>query len=335
MGDEGRLPPPLDGVGAKLNARVPQADPRQRCPRPAVHAHPDAGLRRSERRASGRRVRSHRQAAGGAARQVRRVASRRSSRPAGSWSGRRRSAASSATRSTATRPRASRAIDMTLMTRRLQRDWFHALLLDPQKFRPGTRMPTAVAERPERPAEHPRRRQARSRSRRSGSTCTDGTGAGPAGHGPAVDAARRRSTEAIIYRNFIQGAGPRAIGVGYPEKAEPGVRRQRPAARDDLAGGVHRRGPALDGPRRRVRGARWATTCSRCPRGAAFAVLPKAGRGLADRKRAGGRVTSSWVPLTQGRTADVPLRGRTTSTIEDFPNAVGPGQPDAATDASP
>jgi hypothetical protein len=27
------------------------------------------------------------------------------------------------------------------------------------------------------------------------------------------------TTEAIIYRNFIQGAGPRAIGVGYPEKA--------------------------------------------------------------------------------------------------------------------
>jgi hypothetical protein len=25
--------------------------------------------------------------------------------------------------------------------------------------------------------------------------------------------------EAIIYRNFIQGAGPRAIGVGFPEKA--------------------------------------------------------------------------------------------------------------------
>ncbi|MFN3484700.1 MAG: hypothetical protein ACK44W_04365, partial [Planctomycetota bacterium] len=25
--------------------------------------------------------------------------------------------------------------------------------------------------------------------------------------------------EAIIYRNFIQGAGPRAIAVGYPEHA--------------------------------------------------------------------------------------------------------------------
>jgi hypothetical protein len=27
------------------------------------------------------------------------------------------------------------------------------------------------------------------------------------------------TTSAILYRNFIQGAGPRAIGVGYPERA--------------------------------------------------------------------------------------------------------------------
>ena len=27
------------------------------------------------------------------------------------------------------------------------------------------------------------------------------------------------TNEAIIYRNFIEGAGTRAIGVGYPEKA--------------------------------------------------------------------------------------------------------------------
>ncbi len=34
-------------------------------------------------------------------------------------------------------------IDMLLMPRRLQRDWFYRYLLDPQKLRPGTRMPTA------------------------------------------------------------------------------------------------------------------------------------------------------------------------------------------------
>src|SRR5947209_10508516 len=37
-------------------------------------------------------------------------------------------------------------IDMILMTKRLRRDWFHAYLLDPQKVRPGTRMPAAWPE---------------------------------------------------------------------------------------------------------------------------------------------------------------------------------------------
>src|SRR6185503_8044856 len=33
-------------------------------------------------------------------------------------------------------------IDMLLMPKRLRRDWFHAYCIDPQKIRPGTRMPT-------------------------------------------------------------------------------------------------------------------------------------------------------------------------------------------------
>src|SRR5439155_719143 len=34
-------------------------------------------------------------------------------------------------------------IDMSKMTQRVKRDWFHHYLLDPQKLRPGTRMPTS------------------------------------------------------------------------------------------------------------------------------------------------------------------------------------------------
>src|SRR5262249_35114607 len=34
-------------------------------------------------------------------------------------------------------------IDMLLMPKRLKHDWFYRYLLDPQKLRPGTRMPTA------------------------------------------------------------------------------------------------------------------------------------------------------------------------------------------------
>src|SRR6185295_20077762 len=34
------------------------------------------------------------------------------------------------------------ALDLTLTTRRLKKDWFHRYLLDPQSLRPGTRMPS-------------------------------------------------------------------------------------------------------------------------------------------------------------------------------------------------
>jgi mono/diheme cytochrome c family protein len=108
-------------------------------------------------------------------------------------------------------------IDMTLMTRRLRRDWFQAYLYNPQKVRRGTRMPAAW---PDGKTFYP--------DLLDGKTATqieavwvylkDGAAARPpAGLGkqyiPLVP-----DKEAIIYRNFIQGAGTRAIGVGYPEK---------------------------------------------------------------------------------------------------------------------
>jgi hypothetical protein len=107
-------------------------------------------------------------------------------------------------------------IDMLKMPARLRRDWFHAYCVDPQKIRPGTRMPTGW---PNGQSTLPK--------------VLDGTAptqieaiwtylnakdaAVPVGMGrkfiPLVP-----FDEAIIYRNFIQGAGARAIGVGYPEK---------------------------------------------------------------------------------------------------------------------
>jgi cytochrome c2 len=108
-------------------------------------------------------------------------------------------------------------IDMTLMPRRLQRDWFHAYLLDPQKVRPGTRMPTAWPN--------------------GQSVLPDLLGGKPEvqiealwvylkdGANAQLPAGLRKhpiplvpTNGAIVYRNFIQGAGTRAIAVGYPEK---------------------------------------------------------------------------------------------------------------------
>jgi len=110
------------------------------------------------------------------------------------------------------------AMDMTKMTERLKRDWFHRYVIEPTRFRPGTRMPSAWPMG-----------QAIFTELLDGSTekqieavwlyLADGNKAAvPYGLGRdpielmAID-------EAVVYRNFIEGAGPRAIGVGYPEKA--------------------------------------------------------------------------------------------------------------------
>jgi mono/diheme cytochrome c family protein len=109
------------------------------------------------------------------------------------------------------------ALSLTTMTKRLRRDWFHEYLANPQEYRPGTRMPTPFAN--------------------GQSTLPDILGGN-------IDVQTRAIwdfladgdqsilpiglvtgqieliafDEAVIYRNFIEGAGPRAIGVGYPAK---------------------------------------------------------------------------------------------------------------------
>ncbi|MFN3152159.1 PA14 domain-containing protein [Bremerella sp.] len=109
-------------------------------------------------------------------------------------------------------------IDMTLMTRRLNHDWFLAYVKDPPRFRKGTRMPTAWPNG-----------KSVMRSILSGDAdqqieaiwiylSDQEKAAKPYGVGeqPIELVAWRK---AVLYRNFIQGAGSRAIGVGYPEKA--------------------------------------------------------------------------------------------------------------------
>ncbi|MEW4455897.1 c-type cytochrome [Bremerella sp. JC817] len=109
-------------------------------------------------------------------------------------------------------------IDMTLMTRRLNHDWFMAYVMDPPRFRKGTRMPTAWPNG-----------KSVMRNILSGDAdqqveaiwiylSDQNKAAKPFGVGeqPIELIAWRK---AVIYRNFIEGAGSRAIGVGFPEKA--------------------------------------------------------------------------------------------------------------------
>jgi len=107
-------------------------------------------------------------------------------------------------------------IDMTRMPQRLRHEWFLAYMANPQQFRPGTRMPAAW---PEGKTFYP--------------DILDGTAAGQieavwrylasSKPRPPVGASANPielvpTDHPILYRNFIEGAGNRAICVGFPEQ---------------------------------------------------------------------------------------------------------------------
>lgn len=109
-------------------------------------------------------------------------------------------------------------MDLINMTTRLRKEWFDQYLREPSSLRPGTRMPTFWPE---------------GRSVRKDILDGDTTkqidalwvflGEGgkaqlPIGIGPQPILLAPGAVEPVIYRNFIQGAGTRAIGVGYPEQ---------------------------------------------------------------------------------------------------------------------
>lgn len=113
--------------------------------------------------------------------------------------------------------RGIQSIDMQTMTRRLREDWFRAYLRNPPAFRPRTRMPSPWPQ-----------------GRRSLlQNVLDGDSEQQIlaiwrylADGPRAKIPEGLITESmelipidepVIYRNFIEGAGPRAIGVGYPE----------------------------------------------------------------------------------------------------------------------
>lgn len=110
------------------------------------------------------------------------------------------------------------AIDLALMSRRLKFDWFRRYLIDPQSLRPGTRMPSfwpgGVAANKD-ILKGDSDAQIRALwlyiARQNFTDLPDGLVQGK----QEILA----QNEAVIYRNFIEGGGPRAIGVGYPEKA--------------------------------------------------------------------------------------------------------------------
>ena len=208
-------------------------------------------------------------------------------------------------------------IDMTVMPKRINRDWFHFYMLDPQKYRPGTRMPSAFVNG-----------MSPLPMLLDGKAATQiesiwvylkqgGSAALPLGMGKK-SIPLKPITEAIIYRNFIQGAGARAIGVGYPEKMSIAfdANDMRLAliwqgAFIDAAKHWEGRGPGFEGP--------LGDNVLSFPAGAEFAVLatpatewPKTPPKEQGFKFIGYRLTPDERP-----TFDYSLNG---VKIEDFPN---------------
>jgi mono/diheme cytochrome c family protein len=108
-------------------------------------------------------------------------------------------------------------INMTVMAERVRREWFSRYLLDPNKYRPGTRMPAVwpfgQSQLPK-VLEGDTARQIEAIWR----YLADGPKAAlPYGVGREPLPLIAQDTP-VLYRNFIEGAGSRAIGVGYPEK---------------------------------------------------------------------------------------------------------------------
>jgi mono/diheme cytochrome c family protein len=215
MGEEGRVPPPLDGVGAKLNPEyLTQILDKGADDRPYMH---------TSMPGFGQANVGHLVAAFAALDTLPAVPPVKFAEPQNKVisAGRHMVGAQAfgcikCHTFAGQKAEGVQGIDMLLMPKRLKRDWFHAYCVDPQKIRPGTRMPTAW---PGGQSVLPNILDGKAATQIEAIWTYLGSKnpQTPAGMGhkfmPLVP-----TDEAIIYRNFIQGAGNRAIAVGFPEK---------------------------------------------------------------------------------------------------------------------
>jgi len=165
------------------------------------------------------------------------------------------------------------AIDLTTMGKRLRFDWFRRYLIDPQSLRPGTRMPSfwtsGVAANKDILKGDTEKQIAAIwayLARNDFADFPDGLVRAKMELVP--------QTEALMYRNFIDGAGSRAIGVGYPERANLAF------DANESRFSLYWQGPFMDAsPHRTGRGQGFEKPFGRNlikpPDGPAFAILEK------------------------------------------------------------
>ncbi len=111
------------------------------------------------------------------------------------------------------------AMNLLTMTRRVREDWFYRYLVDPQSYRPGTRMPTAFVDgksvvRDVYDGDPGRQMKALWMFLSDGAKAAEPDGL-------VAQAIELTPTDTpVIYRNFLDGLTPRGIAVGYPERAD-------------------------------------------------------------------------------------------------------------------
>ncbi|HAW00783.1 MAG TPA: cytochrome c1, partial [Verrucomicrobiales bacterium] len=110
------------------------------------------------------------------------------------------------------------ALDLTTAGDRLQKDWFVRYLKDPSSLRPGTRMPSFWPD-----GQSVNRDVFDGDTQRQIDAIWSYLNIADDNNPPTGLIQGKKeiiaNSEAVMYRNFIEGAGPRAIGVGYAEKA--------------------------------------------------------------------------------------------------------------------
>ncbi|MCE9534341.1 MAG: cytochrome c1, partial [Planctomycetes bacterium] len=216
MGDEGRLPPPLEGVGAKLNV-----DYFKQILDKGVHDRPYMHTRMP---GFGSANVGHLQPLFAGIDKVPTVAEVKLDFPVAKINasarhivGEQALACIKCHTFNGVKAEGIQGIDMTVIPKRITRDWFHFYMLDPQKYRPGTRMPSAFLNNMS-PLPMVLDGKPDTQIEAMWAYLKLGNKAAlPLGMGKKSIPLLPRK-DAIIYRNFIEGAGARAIGVGYPEK---------------------------------------------------------------------------------------------------------------------
>lgn len=109
-------------------------------------------------------------------------------------------------------------IDLTILAKRVRPEWFARYVRDPQQIRPGTRMPT-VFPNGKSPMPEVLGGDVDKQIAALWMYLSDGEKAAvPVGvGGTPIELVAK--TEPVIYRNFLADVGPRAVAVAFPEKA--------------------------------------------------------------------------------------------------------------------